>query len=145
MHPKEHRLADGRELTIREADPDDARAILAYVESVSGESEFLSFGPGEFNLSEADERAFLHKCRESENGIFLIGLIGDTVVSALTFEAGRRSRVRHSGEFGLSVRKACWGLALMRQNLGTTKSAKDAKTATDRMREGPDFSSQAVG
>ena len=110
MLTQEHELKDGQILTIREGDPEDARAILAYVEAVSGESDFLSFGPGEFCLSEEDERSFLQRCRESENGIFLIGLVDGTVVSALTFQAGRRSRTRHSGEFGLSVRKAHWGL-----------------------------------
>ncbi len=112
MHTQELELKNGQALTIREAVPDDACAILAYVEAVSGESDFLSFGPGEFGLSEADERTFLAKCLDAANQIFQIGLADDVVVSVLTFQAGRRSRARHCGEFGLSVRKAYWALGV---------------------------------
>ncbi len=33
-------------------------------------------------------------------------------MSALTFTAGERPRVRHRGEFGISVRKEYWGLGI---------------------------------
>ena len=33
-------------------------------------------------------------------------------MSVLTFEAGRRLRVRHCGEFGMSVRRPYWGLGI---------------------------------
>lgn len=112
MHTLEHELSDGRILTIREARPEDAHAVLDYVDAVSGESDFLSFGAGEFGLSEEDERAFLRKCRDSENDICLIGLIDGLVVSTLAFQAGRRTRVRHCGAFGISVRKQVWGLGI---------------------------------
>jgi len=55
MEQRKVRLNDGRVLVIREAAAEDARALLTYVEAVSGESDFLSFGPGEFELTEAEE------------------------------------------------------------------------------------------
>ena len=33
--------------------PADAAAMLEYLEAVSGESDFLTFGPGEFELTDA--------------------------------------------------------------------------------------------
>ena len=39
-------------------------------------------------------------------------MIDGTIVSTLTFSAGRRPRVRHSGELGTSVRKQYWGLGI---------------------------------
>ncbi|MFP4345075.1 MAG: hypothetical protein ACLFU8_10310 [Anaerolineales bacterium] len=83
----------------------DAPALLDYVEAVSGESDFLSFGPGEFELSVAEEEDYLRSCREAENQIYLLGLADGRVVSALNFTGGRRPRLRHSGEFGITVRK----------------------------------------
>lgn len=112
MQPRKHHLKNGHVLVIREAAVEDARAVLDYVEGISGESDFLSFGPGEFELTEAEEEDFLRKYRDSDNQLYIVGLIDDTVVSTLTFSAGRRPRVRHSGEFGMSVRKQHWGLGI---------------------------------
>lgn len=112
MEARSHELKNGCVLLIREAAPEDARAVLCYIEAVSGESDFLTFGPGEFELTETQEEDYLRKCREADNQLYLVGLIDDQLVSALSFSAGRRPRIRHSGEFGLSVRKSYWGLGI---------------------------------
>jgi len=91
---------------------EDTRALLDYVERISGESDFLSFGPGEFELTESEEQEFIHKCLASDNQLFILGSIDDTIVAILNFSGGRRPRVRHSGEFGMSVRKQYWGLGI---------------------------------
>ena len=109
LEQRNYDLDNGRVLHIREATAEDAHAVLEYVEASSGESDFLSFGPGEFELSEAEEGDFLQKCREADNQLYILGLIEDTIVATLVFAAGRRPRVRHAGEFSLSVRKQYWG------------------------------------
>jgi RimJ/RimL family protein N-acetyltransferase len=112
MEPRKHELKNGRVLLIREVAVEDARALLDYVERISGESDFLSFGPGEFELTEPEEQEFIHKCLASDNQLFILGSIDDTIVAILNFSGGRRPRVRHSGEFGMSVRKQYWGLGI---------------------------------
>jgi RimJ/RimL family protein N-acetyltransferase len=112
MQPRKHQFRNGLVLVIREAVPEDARALLDYVESISGESDFLSFGPGEFKLTEEEEAEFLQRCRDTDNQLYLVGLVDDKLVSTLTFSGGRRPRLRHSGEFGVSVRKQYWGLGI---------------------------------
>ncbi len=112
MKAQRHILADGRTLVIREATEADARALLGYVEAISGESDYLSFGPGEFELTEAEEETILRRYQESDNQVYLVGTVGGAVVAALTFAAGHRPRTRHSGGFGLSVRKDYWGLGI---------------------------------
>ncbi|TMA10186.1 MAG: GNAT family N-acetyltransferase [Deltaproteobacteria bacterium] len=112
MEPSKYELKNGPVLLIREAVVQDARAILDYLEQMSGESDFLTFGPGEFELTEAEEEDFLRKYRDSDNQLYILGLIDDTIVSTLIFSAGRRRRVRHSGEFSMSVRKHYWGLGI---------------------------------
>ncbi len=113
---------------IREATVKDARAVVDYVEDISGESDFLTFGPGEFELTVVQEEDFLRIYRGSDNQVYILGLIDDTVVSTLSFSAGRRPRVRHSGEFGMSVRKQYWGIGIGSLMLDTLIDwAKDAK------------------
>ena len=112
MEPRKYKLKNKSVLLIREAVVEDARAVLDYVEDISGESNFLSFGPGEFELTEAEEENVLRKYRESDNQLYILGLIDNTIVAALSFSVGRRPRVRHSGEFSMSVRKQYWGLGI---------------------------------
>jgi RimJ/RimL family protein N-acetyltransferase len=112
MEPHGHQLADGRVLLIREADGEDARDVLDYVNAISGESDFLSFGPGEFDLMEPEEEEFLRRCRATDNQICLLGIIDDILIATLNFAAGRRPRVRHSGGFGITVRRDYWGLGI---------------------------------
>jgi len=112
MEPRKYELKNDHALLIREAAVEDARAILDYVEDISGESDFLTFGPGEFKLTEAAEEDVLCKYRDSANQLYILGLIDDTIVTSLTFSAGHRPRLRQSGEFGMSVRKQYWGLGI---------------------------------
>jgi RimJ/RimL family protein N-acetyltransferase len=112
LEPRTHQLRDGTVLLVRQATPDDALALLDYVAAISGESDFLSFGPGEFELTEAEERQFLAQCLASQTQLYILGVVEDAIVAALTFSGGRRPRVRHSGEFGMSVRKRYWGLGI---------------------------------
>jgi RimJ/RimL family protein N-acetyltransferase len=112
VEPRKYELKNGCVLLIRDAGPEDARAVLDYVEDVSEETDFLTFGPGEFELTVAAEEQVLRKYRDSDNQLYILGLIDDTIVATLSFSAGHRRRLRHSGEFGMSVRTQYWGLGI---------------------------------
>lgn len=112
MEPCKYKLKNGRILQISEASVEDVRGILDFVPAISEETNFLSFGPGEFELTEPEEREFIRKSLAADNQLFLVGSIDDEVVAILTFSAGRRPRIRHAGEFGISVRKQFWGLGI---------------------------------
>jgi len=103
-------LKNGQVMDIREASPEDAGALIAYVEEVCGESDNLTFGPGEFGMTLAEEEAFLRGAAAAAGQVYFLGLVGGRIVAALNFAAGKRPRTRHAGEFGLSVRKEYWGL-----------------------------------
>ncbi|MFC1878566.1 GNAT family N-acetyltransferase [Chloroflexota bacterium] len=109
MKPKKHLLKDNSRLVIRQAAPEDAGALLEYIAAISGQSDYLTFGPGEFVLTVPEEEAILHSYRQSDNQLYMLGLVDGIIVSALSFSAGRRPRVRHSGECSMSVRKEYWG------------------------------------
>ena len=112
MQPTRHPLKDGQVLTIREAEAVDAPALLDYLELVSGESDYLTYGPGEFGLSESEEAEYLLRCRQSEGQIYLVGLVEEAIVATANVTTGRRARMRHCGEFGLAVRQPYWGLGI---------------------------------
>jgi len=102
-------LGDGTVLVIRVGVPEDAAAMLAYLECVSGESDFLTFGPGEFEMTEAQEAAHLATVYKAPDHLHIVAMDGGVIVACLTFGTGRRQRVQHHGELAISVRQSHWG------------------------------------
>ena len=105
-------LRDGRGVTIRRAVPDDAAAILAYLSRVGGESINLTFGAEGPGISEEAEREYLTRVGASDNSLAIVAVVGDEIVAGLTFDGGHRPRLRHVGEFGISVLQAYAGQGL---------------------------------
>ena len=112
MEPRIHQLRNGSTLMIRQAVPDDAGALVNYIDSISGESDFLTFGPGEFGLTEEQEVAILRRFCEADSELYIVGVIDNAIVAALSFSAGKRPRKLHCGEFGMTVRRERWGLGI---------------------------------
>ena len=110
----ELQLADGRVIQIRPALPDDAEAVLAYLQKVGGESDNLSFGPEGPGLSETQEREYLAGVAASDNALVLLALHEGAIVGALSFEGGKRARIRHTGELGISVTESFTGCGVGR-------------------------------
>ena len=102
-------LRDGRQATVRYASEHDAAAIVAYVEAIAGESDFLTFGPGDFGMTVEQEVEFLKSLADRSKGMMLKAAVGEEVVGLALLNRAVRPRVRHVADLGLSVRKAFWG------------------------------------
>ena len=101
-------LECGDSVVIREAKGSDANKILEYVNTISSESDFLTFGQGEFIKSIEQEEKHLDNSLKQNNAIYIIAEIDDKIVGSLNFSAGTRPRIAHTGEFGVSVLKEYW-------------------------------------
>ncbi len=99
---------NGRSIVISEADVTDARDLVNYVEQVCGETDFLSFGPGEFGITVQQEADILRSYHSSKNKVYLVARISERIVGALSFEGGSRPRMAHSGELAMSVIRNYW-------------------------------------
>ena len=73
--PKTYVLKNGQTLLLREAAPDDAPRVLAYLNRVGGESDNLLFGKDGFPMPVERERAFLESQRKEEKSIMLAGFV----------------------------------------------------------------------
>ena len=111
---RELQLGDGRRVYIRPAVPDDACAVLAYLQQVGGESNNLTFGPEGPGLTEPEERQFLTGVAASDNALVLLAHHEEKIVGALSFEGGRRPRIQHTGELGISVTRSFTGCGIGR-------------------------------
>lgn len=114
MIKKEAVLKDGRNLVIRQGESQDAGNMIDYIQKVAGESDHLTFGIGEFNITVEQEKKIIEEIEKSHNQLFLIAQIDGEIVGNLVFRAGSRQRVSHVGEFGVSVLKSYWGLGIGR-------------------------------
>jgi RimJ/RimL family protein N-acetyltransferase len=99
----------GERVLIREARGEDATNLLEYVNTISVESEYLTFGQGEFVMTVEQEIQFLEHCAKQANAIYLIAEIDSKIIGTATFAGGSRPRLKHVGEFGVSVLRAYWG------------------------------------
>ena len=112
MKPREYRLKNGEVLVIREAEIEDARDLIEYAEATSGESDNLTFGSGEFDISLSQEEEIIRNSRGADNILYIVGVVQNRIAAFLMFIGGKRPRLRHRGEFGISVRKAYWNLGI---------------------------------
>ena len=96
-------------LIIRKANKSDAKALIDYLSIIGGESDFLTFGLGEFGRSVEQEEEFIENILMKNNALFIIAEVNGKVVGNLNFSGGPRQRTAHIGEFGVSVLKEYWG------------------------------------
>lgn len=144
MHSKDREatqhimLKNDLSLILRRAEPDDAERVLAYVNQIAGESENVTFGPGEFELSVEEERAVLKRIATTPNSLYMLAEIADEIVGTLNFNAGKRPRLQHAGEFGMSVSRKYWnagiGSCLLAYLISWAKQTNTIRKINSRVR-----------
>ncbi|AHF05999.1 GNAT family N-acetyltransferase [Desulfitobacterium metallireducens] len=131
-------LKNGDTVQLREAVKEDATELVAYLQKIGGESDFLTFGSGEFSVSVSDEEAILVESSTTGNKIMLLSLVENKVIGCLHFEGGARPRVQHTGEFGVSVLKDYWdkgiGTEMVQELIQWAKASKIIRKLNLRVR-----------
>lgn len=105
-------IKNGQKLIIRKAAKEDAAEIVEYMLAIGGESDNLTFGKGELKMTLEAEENFIEDINSKDNEIMLIVLLENKIIASAALRAGDRNRVKHVGEFGITVRKAYWGLGI---------------------------------
>ena len=106
-------LSDGRTVALAAATPADAEDLLQHCLVVGAETDFLTFGPEGIGLSVDAERAFLGGVRE-RGELFLVARVDGVLAGALNLIRGRRERVTHNVELGITVQRRYWRLGIGR-------------------------------
>jgi RimJ/RimL family protein N-acetyltransferase len=91
---------------IREARPEDAERIIAYIQGLAEEPDIdLIHAPGEFNISVEDELLFIRDQAAADNAILVVGEVGDQIIAVMNCTGGRRKANRHAAGLGISIHK----------------------------------------
>lgn len=108
-------LKNGVECCLRNGMECDAQAVLDNVQLTHGETDYLLTYPDENCFDVIQESQFLKEKLESDREIEIVAFVGNAVVGTAGIEAmGKKYKVRHRAEFGISVAKEFWGLGIGR-------------------------------
>lgn len=94
--------------TIQRAEPEDAAALIEYLQAVGGESGNLTFGAEGLPVTVEEETAFLEKNAASPRSIMLLAKEDGEIIGDGHIEAFSR-RLSHRAGLGITVRKKAWG------------------------------------
>lgn len=109
---KKIKLRNDKVLILREGEQSDAAEMINYLHKIGGESDFLTFGEGEFKTDMKKQGNFIEEIKKKENGIFIIAEVDEKIVGNINFSGGHRPRIAHTGKMGISVLKDYWGLGI---------------------------------
>ena len=104
-------------ITIKKASPTDAALILEYLKQVGGETDNLTFGSEGMPFSVEAEEAFLSGIEDSCDDIMLIAKDNEKVVGCASLSRLPR-RMKHRGDFAVSVAKEYWNQGIGSMLLG---------------------------
>jgi RimJ/RimL family protein N-acetyltransferase len=89
---------------IREAQPDDAAAIIVYIQRIAEEPNIdIVLGPGEFNLTVEQEQRILADFAAADNSLFLVAEADEQIVGVLSCRGGQRRAVQHTTTLGMTI------------------------------------------
>ena len=90
----EIQLKNGCTAVVRNVRPEDAKQMIEYLRTVSGESPFLLREPDEVNFTVEKERAILQNKAESPNEIMLTAYINGELAGNCSCLRAARTRRR---------------------------------------------------
>lgn len=93
----------------REANENDAEALLEHLSAVGKETDNLSFGEDTFKISKEREIRFINRFKNSQNDILLVAYDGNTVVGNAAVVRNRIARYSHRAEISITVLREFWG------------------------------------
>ena len=106
-------LKNGKEALLRNGDTADGLSVYENFNATHAETDFLLSYPDENSFDPEQEAQFLNEKTESSNEIEILAIIDGKVVGTAGIEAiGRKYKVKHRAEMGISILKEYWGLGL---------------------------------
>ena len=108
-------LKDGSACTLRNGTAEDGQALLDVFNLTHEQTDYLLTYPEEHSFTAQQEAAFLQEKTDSADEIELLAELDGKVVGCAGINCvGRKEKIRHRAEFGISVDKAHWGLGIGR-------------------------------
>ena len=105
---KDKILKSGDKIIIREIVPNDAEKMLEYLKIIGGETPYLTFGEEGLPVTIEQEREIIKQMHDDKNMHFLCADKNGEIIASVNVRWIAKKRLRHSAEFGISVKKKYW-------------------------------------
>jgi RimJ/RimL family protein N-acetyltransferase len=105
----------GKQVVLRNPEPEDAQSMIDLVNALDTETIFLAREPGEFEMTLEKEQTFLAEQKESESTLFLVCLVDGKVMGSCQASCMTRRRFRHKASVGIALRQTVCGLGIGRK------------------------------
>lgn len=106
-------LKNSKEAVIRNGDESDGNAVFEVFNRTHAETDYLLSYPDENSFDPEQEAQFLKEKTISPNEIELIAIVDGKIAGTAGIESvGKKYKVKHRAEFGISVLKEYWGIGL---------------------------------
>jgi len=113
-------------IQIIKAVPDDAAQALEYLKVIGGESDNLTFGAEGFPMTVENEAKYIASMEGSKTKVMYVAKENGRIVGEASYNSYTRPRLKHRGEFGMSVLRSHWN-----RGIGTALLAKILEFARD--------------
>lgn len=125
---REIKLKDGRTCVLRNGTASDGQAVKDNFDLAHSETDMLLSYPDENSFDAEQEAEFLQSKTDSADEIEIVAEIDGHIAGTAGIECvGRKDKVRHRANMGISIEKACWGLGIGRALMeGCIECAKRA-------------------
>lgn len=111
-------LKDGRTVTIRSANTDDAAALLRFAKDMLVGNDFAGREADELTYTAEEEAVLIEQHRQSAGKLWLVAEHRGSIVGAITFATGHLRRMAHCGTFGMGIDREWRGQGLGSALLG---------------------------
>ena len=106
-------LKNGKECILRHATAEDAKMLKEHRIVVAGETDYLSRYPDEMTMTVEEEARTLERKENSFDEQMMIAEIdGKLVGNSGVYPVGSYDRLKHKANFGVSIKKAYWGMGI---------------------------------
>ena len=110
----------GDEITLRNAEPADAQAILNFLKTTNAETRFLICEPEEITMTVEEDMAFITRKIESERELLLVAFDGDKHIGNCSLmSVGSSVRYRHRCSVAIALYKEYCGRGIGKVMLET--------------------------
>lgn len=109
----EYTLKNGKSVIVRKVTVNDASSIIDIISTADTETTFLARNPGEFCITEEQERIFIRQVLNDNNKEWYVAEYDRKVVGQCSIGLiSEYNRYQHRAEISLVILKDYWGLGI---------------------------------
>lgn len=100
------------DLRVRVAEVTDARAVIAAIEQIREETEFLTLDEGRDTYAPQKQCELIQTYRQSPNSIMLVAEVDDQIIGLANLAEFPGNRQKHIAELGIGMVEEYWGYGI---------------------------------